>query len=124
MLEIVKKICIIFILLIIIDSLYFIAIGNFFNKQIKDIQGTSIKINYIAFILCYIFIAIGLYYFIIKEKRSLYEAFLLGLVIYAIYELTNKTIITNWNWSTVFIDSLWGGVLFMIVSYIMKQFFN
>jgi uncharacterized membrane protein len=124
MLEIIKKICIIFVLLIIIDALYFIVIGNFFDKQIKNIQGTSIKINFIAFILCYIFIAIGLYYFIIKEKRSIYEAFLLGLVIYAIYELTNKTLITNWNWSTVFIDSIWGGILFMIVSFIMKNIFN
>ena len=57
---------------------------------------------------------------IIKKEKDMY----FDPVLIFIYELTNKTIITNWNWSTVFIDSLWGGILFMIVSYIMKQIFN
>ena len=80
------------------------------------------KINIISFIMCYIFITFGLYYFIIKDRRPIYEAFLLGLVIYAIYELTNKAIISNWNWLTVFIDSLWGGILFAIVTAIIYKF--
>jgi uncharacterized membrane protein len=111
-----------FILLILVDAFYFVFVGKYFDNQIKQIQGTPMKINIISFIMCYIFITFGLYYFIIKDKRPIYEAFLLGLVIYAIYELTNKAIISNWNWLTVFIDSLWGGILFAIVTAIIYKF--
>ena len=111
-----------FILLILLDAFYFVFVGKYFDNQIKQIQGTPMKINIISFIMCYIFITFGLYYFIIKDKRPIYEAFLLGLVIYAIYELTNKAIISNWNWLTVFIDSLWGGILFAIVTAIIYKF--
>ena len=114
--EEIYKIIIIYILLILADSIYFMFIKNLFDKQIKAIQGSSIIINIPAFILCYIFIAIVLYYFIIREKKSILQAFLLGSCIYAIYELTNKTLFNNWKWSTVFIDSIWGGLLFMIVT--------
>ena len=112
----IYKIIIIYILLILADAIYFMFVKNLFDKQIKAIQGSSIIVNIPAFILCYIFIAIVLYYFIIREKRSILEAFLLGLCIYAIYELTNKTLFTNWKWTTVIIDSIWGGLLFMIVT--------
>jgi len=111
-----------FILLILLDAFYFVFVGKYFDNQIKQIQGTPMKINIISFIMCYIFITFGLYYFIIKDKRPIYEAFLFGLVIYAIYELTNKAIISNWKWLTVFIDSLWGGILFAIVTAIIYKF--
>ena len=90
------------------------VMGPFFGSLLWI--GTISSLNIPAFILCYIFIAIVLYYFIIREKRSILESFLLGLCIYAIYELTNKTLFTNWKWTTVIIDSIWGGLLFMIVT--------
>ena len=112
--EIVKFI-LIYILLIIFDAIYFMFVKNLFDIQIKSVQGSSIKINILAFLLCYIFIAFALYYFVIREKKSVLYAALLGISIYAIYELTNKAILNNWKWSTVLLDTLWGGCLFFIV---------
>lgn len=115
---------IIYILLIMADGLYFMFVKNLFDIQIRAVQGTSINVNLLAFFLCYIFIAFVLYYFIIREKNSIFNAFLLGLCIYAIYELTNKALFNKWKWSTVILDSLWGGILFMLVAKIYKVINN
>ena len=112
--EIVKFI-LIYILLIIFDAIYFMFVKNLFDIQIRAVQGSSIKIDIVAFLLCYIFIAFALYYFVIREKKSVLYAFLLGISIYAIYELTNKAILNNWKWSTVLLDTVWGGILFVTV---------
>ena len=91
-------------------------VKNIFDLQIRSVQGSSIKVDILAFVLCYIFIAFALYYFVIREKKNALYAFLLGISIYAIYELTNKAILNNWKWSTVLMDTVWGGCLFAIVT--------
>ena len=116
------KIVLIYILLILVDSVYILFVKNIFDNQIKLVQGSPMKIDKLAFIICYLFITFGLYYFIIKEKKSIKDAFLLGISIYGVYELTNKAILNNWQWNTVLIDTVWGGVLFSIVSSIMYKF--
>ena len=50
--EIVKFI-LIYILLIIFDAIYFMFVKNLFDIQIKSVQGSSIKINILEFLLCY-----------------------------------------------------------------------
>ena len=108
------------LLLVSIDSIYLKFIKNYFANQIKAVQGSPMKINYLAAIICYIFIIMGFNYFIIKGHRSVSDAFLLGLVTYGIYETTNKALFTNWSWTTVIIDTLWGGTLFAIVAYLLN----
>ena len=71
--------------------------------------------------LCYIFLIFGLNYFIIKPGHSVKDAFLLGLLIYVVFETTNKALFSNWSWLTVLIDSLWGGILFATVTYICQK---
>ena len=71
-----------------------------------------------AAIICYLFLFIILYYFIISKNKSLREAFLLGFLVYGVYELTTKALLKNWRWSTVFVDTTWGGVLFLLTTLI------
>ena len=79
----------------------------------------------IAAIICYLFLFIILYYFIISKNKSLREAFLLGFLVYGVYELTTKSLLKNWRWSTVFVDTTWGGVLFLLttlVTYRLRKY--
>jgi len=107
--------------LLLLDSVYFMVTKTYFNNQIKRIQGSFIKMNIPSAILCYVFLAFGINYFIIHQNKSIQDAFLLGLIIYAVYELTNKAILLNWTWLTVLIDSLWGGILFASTTYIVRS---
>lgn len=99
-----------------LDFLYLSSFGNFFNSLVKSIQGSPIKFNPIGAILCYILLIVGLNYFIIAEKRPLTDAFLLGLVIYGVYETTNYTILAKWNEKAVILDTLWGGILMTLTT--------
>jgi len=108
------------IVFVILDYFYLNLIKNYFENQVQIVQGSPLKLNYLGAILCYIFLIFGINYFIIKPKRSIQDAFLLGLVIYAVFETTNLALFSKWSWFTVLIDSLWGGVLFALTTYIVN----
>ena len=63
-------------------------------------------------------ITVGINYFIIKPNRSIQDAFLLGLVIYIVYETTNYALINMWDLNNALIDSIWGGALFGLTAFI------
>ena len=109
------------IVMLLLDSIYLNLISKLFNEQIRKIQGSDIKINYNGVIIAYIFLILGLYYFIIKPNRSIKDAFFLGLVIYGVYEGTNYALLNNWSECIVIIDTLWGGILFALTTYIVKN---
>ena len=110
------------IVFITIDSFYLNSTKGYFEKQIQDVQGSPLKINYMGAALCYVFLIIGINYFIIKPKKSVQDAFLLGLVIYGVYETTNYAIFKKWSLLTLLIDTLWGGILFALTTYIVNLF--
>ena len=110
------------IIFVCLDAVYLNLLKGYFNKQVQDIQGSQIEFNLLAAIICYIFLIIGLNYFIIKPKRSVNDAFLFGIVIYGVYETTNWTIFKKWSPLSVIIDTLWGGTLFGLTTFIMRGF--
>jgi uncharacterized membrane protein len=108
------------ILFISLDFVYLNLIKGYFFNQIKNVQGTEPKIKFLGAALCYIFLIIGINYFIIKPRKSVNEAFLLGIVIYGVYETTNYALFKNWSILTVFMDTLWGGILFASTCYLIN----
>jgi len=112
------KVATTFVIFVILDSIYLFMMKGYFDNQIKSIQGSIIKMNLLPAVLCYISLVFGLYYFIIKDKKPLLQAFLLGLVIYSVYETTNWALFTGWKPTTVLIDTLWGGILFTLTAFI------
>ena len=109
------------ILFILFDSIYLNLIKNYFMNQIKKVQGSTIKLNIIATFICYIFLITGLNYFIIGPKKSPSDAFLFGLIIYGVYETTNWALFENWSPITVIMDTLWGAILFGLVTFIVQK---
>ncbi len=106
------------ITLVSIDFIYLSLTKNYFINQVKNVQGMPISVNFFSMILCYIFLIFGINYFIIKPKRSIQDAFLLGIIIYGVYETTNWAIFKNWSVITVIMDTLWGGILFAATRYV------
>ena len=109
------------IVMISLDFVYLNVMKGYFNNQVKIIQGTPLKINYLGAAICYIFLITGLNYFIIKPRKSVTDAFLLGLVIYGVYETTNYALFSNWSLISVIIDTLWGGLLFASTTYVVEK---
>jgi len=112
------------IVLIVIDAIYLNLMKGYFEKQIQIIQGSKPQIKYTGVLICYLFLVIGLYYFIIKPKKSVSDAFLFGLVVYAVYESTNYALFNKWSILTLVMDTLWGGILFALTTYIVNMLRN
>jgi len=106
------------IFFLLLDYIYLSNTTKHFKDLIYSIQNKNLELKVLPTILCYISLVFGLYYFILKDRRSVLDAFLLGFVIYSVYDTTNKSIFSNWDWFTVFTDSIWGGILFSVTTFL------
>lgn len=116
--NIIIKYLIILTLVLLLDFCYLSLVKNTMLNVIKNIQKKPLKINWIYLILCYLILSFTIYYFVIKERKSILYSFILGFCIYGIYETSNMAIFTNWNKNVVIIDTIWGGILFSLINYI------
>jgi len=112
------------IILVSIDFVYLNLMKGYFNNQVKRVQGTPLKMNLLGTVICYIFLILGLNYFIIKPRKSVQDAFLFGLIIYGVFETTNLGLFSEWSIMTVIIDTLWGGTLFALTTFIINKIRN
>ena len=71
-------------------------------------------------IICYIFLITGLNYFIIQYNKSPQDAFLLGLIIYGVFETTSLALFSKWSILLGIIDTLWGASLFWLTTLIVQ----
>lgn len=106
------------ILVVAVDSFYLKMVKGHWENQVKSVQKSAMQINLTGAALSYIFIIFALNYFILRKNASVGDAFLLGLAIYGIFEFTNMAIFKEWQLYTVITDTLWGGALFAIVTYL------
>jgi hypothetical protein len=109
------------VLFVCIDAIYLNLMKGYFNNQIKQVQGSPIQLNLVGAFLTYIFLIYGLNYFIISKNRSIGDAFLLGIVIYAVYEFTNLSLLKNWHVLTTILDTTWGGILFALTTFLVYK---
>ena len=109
------------VVLLSLDAVYLTLLSGFFDQQIRLVQGSSIQMNFVAAAMCYIILVFGINHFILEPKKSVYEAFLLGIVIYGVYETTSYSLLKNWRFSTVVVDTLWGGILFALTTMIVGR---
>ena len=108
------------ILLIIIDIGYLYLLSDYFSSVVRNIQGTGIKLRFIPVIFIYLIMSFAIHFFVLKNNQPSYHAFILGVVIYSVFDLTNHSIFNNWTVPLIFIDSLWGGILLYITTIITK----
>ena len=125
---IVLNFIVILVLLLIID----IPMITIINK--KMYSDAFLKINngnistgssgIISAIICYLLLTFGIYYFIVGPEihnftsynKIFIKGLLLGLLVYGIYNTTNKSTINKYSTLVTIIDTIWGSILFGIVS--------
>jgi len=112
------KLILTFILLFIFDLIFLYLSKKIFNKQVILIQGKPIKIKLVGFVITYLIMMFGYYYFILKDKKSTIDAFIYGIIVYGVFEFTNYTIFDKWNIKTIIVDVSWGAIVHAIITYI------
>ena len=125
MLQLLKTLFFISTIVLALDGIYLSSWSNYFSKVFKEIQGSKLELRIPSAAACYVFIVFSIYYFGFVLNIGLLNMFILGFIIYGIYELTNHATIKKWPLFMVFVDTLWGGLLYassFSVSHYLLQF--
>lgn len=112
------------IILLLLDSVYLTLIGKAYSQQIFNIQKLPMKLNRTGAMLSYLFIIIGLNYFIIMKNKPALDAGVLGVVIYGVYDATSYALLRDWDEWLAIIDTIWGGILFASTTVITKYWLH
>ena len=105
--------------LLVVDGLYLYNIGiSIFKSNVELIQNAPLKPNVYGAILSYVWV-IGVFnYFIVLQNKSPIDAFILGVFLYGVFDMTNLAMFTKYSWKTAITDTLWGGTLFAFTTWI------
>jgi uncharacterized membrane protein len=118
-------IIILLVTVLVLDSIYLSLIGGpLFDPMIKKIQSNKMKVNLYGASVVYILMIVVLYYFIIKEKKTPNEAFILGFCIYGIFDFTNYALFNDYELLPSVVDMVWGGILFYLTTYITYKYMS
>jgi uncharacterized membrane protein len=122
------------ILLLLIDSVFVMLISGNYRNMVQSIQNNKMRVNLLGVLLSYFTLIFAYYWFImpkvnelnsmeykkLAERRNVvFNAFILGLVLYGVYDFTNMAIFTKWNPWLALLDVLWGGILFSSLTVIL-----
>jgi uncharacterized membrane protein len=110
------------IILLTLDFIYIYATFNEFRLQIAEVQRVVLQVKYLGAILCYFFLIFGLYYFIIREHKSVFDAMLFGFIIYGVYDTTTYAVLKKWKLKLMIMDTLWGGALMGLTTWLTYKF--
>ncbi len=111
----------IILLFLLLDSVYLYFTKDMFGEMIVKIQRVAMQVRWWSGAVVYAFMTILLYWFIIKDKRPVWEATLLGLATYGIYDFTNHAILKNYDLQIAVMDTVWGATLFTLTTWIFYQ---
>ena len=112
----IKEIVLTGVVLLLLDAVYITLTKSLWDVQVASIQRVSMQIRVLGAIVCYTLLILGLYYFILRNRRSPLDAFLLGLMVYGVFDSTNYAMFKKWDWKIAMMDTLWGGTVFAITT--------
>ena len=107
-----KEIMVSSIILLILDGVFLWVNRHMFQLQVAEVQRVSMELKPLGAILCYPIMILGLYCFVLRQRKPVLDAMILGFVIYGVFETTNYALLKKWKIQTMMIDTIWGAVLF------------
>ncbi len=105
-------------LMVLIDLPWLSLIGGHYSDIVKTIQGgREVRMRPIAGVVVYPAMA-----FLALQTKSLRDAFLTGLAVYAVYDFTVLAVFKDYPLYMAVADAVWGAFLFMAVFYLKERF--
>jgi uncharacterized membrane protein len=119
--SVIVTILTILVVMLALDSVYLYFTKSIFGQLVARIQRTALEPKMLGAVVVYILLAVGLYIFIVEPGKPLWQAALLGLVIYGVYDFTNYAIFKKYDLSIAIMDMVWGSVLLTATTYIVRK---
>ena len=117
----IKQIALITALTLAIDGTYLAISSGPFVKMIAKVQGSAMNVRWSGAIASYIVIVALIYKFVIIPRAPLTDAFILGALAYGLYDTVNYGLLKNWDLMLAMQDTIWGGILFVLVTKVYRM---
>lgn len=119
-----KIISIVTFLVLTIDFIWIkLVMLDQYNSLIYNVQNKPLSLRFIPTMLSYITIILPIVLFVIPKLtpqrrvlNSLVYGGIMGVLMYGMFSFTNYALIQDWSFSVVLLDTIWGGVLYSLVS--------
>jgi uncharacterized membrane protein len=111
-----KQLALLSAITLAIDGIYLYLSSGPFVKMVERVQGSQMKTRWSGAIASYIIIVALIYKFVIIPRASMTDAFILGALAYGLYDAVNYALLKNWDLMLAMQDTIWGGILFVLVS--------
>ena len=109
-------------LVLMLDSVYLSIMSSSYERLVASIQGSRLRLNYTAAAMCYLLLSFMISRFVVESDSGLMDSFLLGFCTYGIFDLTSMAIFSKWTLDLALVDMVWGGILYMLVGYLIRAF--
>jgi uncharacterized membrane protein len=112
------------VVLVVVDVLWVrIHMKGEYERMVRSIQKREMKAKAVPAVLAYALMVAGLQEFVLCEhavkndpEKTKWRAFLFGVVLYGVYNLTAMAVLDEWDGRLAAKDILWGGALYVMAS--------
>ena len=104
-------------ILVMVDMFWLLTGGIYARNMTERIQGSPVHFRYIGAVVVYVCLA-----HLLLQTTSMMNAFVTGIMVYAVYDFTNYALLEQYDWKFAIADSIWGGILFVSARHLLKAF--
>ena len=109
----VYAVCVLFMLLM--DAIYFSFTKDIYRRNFESVSGENWPgVRWDGVVMSYILVSLCLYIVSLRARDS-FEAGMVGLVVYGIYNSVNYATLNGYSFNVGLMDTIWGGILFLSV---------
>lgn len=124
----IKHIVLTSMLVLLIDFTWIkLAMKSEYDKLIFDVQNKEMNVRPVSVLLAYVAIITPIILFSLPNIRpehrlvdSITHGGVLGMMIYGMFSFTNHALIQGWSSRVAIMDTVWGFVLYTIVTYLVS----
>ena len=109
------------VIMLALDAIYLGVTRGFWDNVVRSVQDSKLELRVLSAAAVYVVMLLGLNYFVLEKGANPIDGLLFGIVIYGVYDLTNHAIFTGWPLEAIYLDTVWGGLLMMITTYLTNK---
>ena len=113
------------VLYMLIDMVWIFGARPLHVKMVESVQKEPMKINMTAGLMFYLLSPLAYVVIIEPHAKTLSDALKLSIttasLMYGTFDLTNKTLFSQYSWSYTFADIIWGIIALTLTTLIMYQ---
>lgn len=110
-----KKLALLLVALLTLDFLWIgLVLRRPFTSMVERVQHSKMEFNFVGAVAAYVALFVLAAVFL-PRTTSDFEAFVMGSMVYAVYDGTNLATLKDWDLQVALADTAWGGVLFVVL---------